>query len=76
MKIAEQMRERRKEIRMTQEELAARIGASRSYICDIECGRYDPSIKTLRKIAKVLDRQFFLNESDGNTIQNKQGETE
>lgn len=74
MKIAEQVRERRKEIGMTQEELAASIGSSRTYICDIECGRYEPSIKTLRKIAKALNSQFFLNDIDGNTIQNSRGE--
>lgn len=46
-------REREKK-KMTQEGLAERSGLSRTYVCDIENGRYFPGIKTLLKISKGL----------------------
>ncbi len=44
----------RKDLRMTQEEVAERIGISSTYMGFIEQGRYAPSIQILEKIAKVL----------------------
>lgn len=40
--------------RLTQEELAEKIGVTTTYIGFIEQGRYAPSLKVLEKIAKVL----------------------
>lgn len=60
MGVAAQIRERRKEKGMTQGELAERVSSSRSYICDIECGRYEPSLKMLKRIAAAMDASFFL----------------
>lgn len=40
---------------LTQEGLAAKTGLSRSYICDVENGRYASSLETLFKISSALD---------------------
>lgn len=50
------IRKRRIELDMSQEELAHRIGyTDRSSIAKIETGKVDISIGTLKKIATVLD---------------------
>lgn len=41
--------------KITQAELGARTELSRSFICDIENGRYMPSTLNLLKICKVLE---------------------
>lgn len=40
---------------INQRQLADRAGISNSYLSDIEVGRTNPSLKTLLKLAKVLD---------------------
>lgn len=44
--------------------LAKTAGISHSYICDIEHGRSEPSLETLRKIANALNvkAEFFLSD--------------
>jgi transcriptional regulator with XRE-family HTH domain len=39
---------------MTQEALAAKAGISRAYLARVEIGRHEPTLTTLRKIAKAL----------------------
>lgn len=52
----------------TQMKLAEMSGVSRSYICDIENGRYAPSLKSLASIARALGLEFsLLTLNDGNT---------
>lgn len=46
---------KRKEKGLTQKELADRTELSRSYICDLEAGRYTPSVKSLVAISSVLE---------------------
>jgi Predicted transcriptional regulator with C-terminal CBS domains len=45
----------RKEKGISQKGLAKLAGISNSYLSDIEVGRTNPSLKTLLKIAKVLE---------------------
>ena len=52
--IANKLKVRRKQMDLTQLELAQKIGVSESYICQIENGKM-VSIKKLEEIAKVLD---------------------
>ena len=40
---------------LTQEQLAELVGLSVSYVCEIENGRKNPSLKTLKKISSVLN---------------------
>jgi len=49
------IRNHRKAVNLTQEELANRCRLSRNYICQIESGRKAPSIDALNAIAKALD---------------------
>lgn len=49
------MKLRRREIQISQEELAARCDLHRTYICDIENGRRNLSLSSMLRIAEALD---------------------
>jgi DNA-binding XRE family transcriptional regulator len=51
----------RKEAKMTQTELARRIGSSKSHISRIETGRTEPKVSTFYRIASALGRFVELN---------------
>ncbi|PHA39313.1 transcriptional regulator [Bacillus wiedmannii] len=61
----------RKEKKMTQRELAEKANISRSYLGDIEGGRYNPSLDTLSTIAKALNVNInlLLTDSETNTLE-------
>lgn len=44
----------RSKAKLTQEELAEKIGLSRDFIALLETGRRRPSVKTIQKLARVL----------------------
>ncbi|CUH95913.1 hypothetical protein P22_1999 [Propionispora sp. 2/2-37] len=68
--IGKAVRDKRQEKGLTQVQLSQQSGVARSYIADIEKGRYAPSVKTLTKLARVLDLDLnFLLINDGNTSQ-------
>ena len=48
------LRKLRKELGLSQEELATKVGIGQSYICKFERGIKDPSLPTLKRIGKVL----------------------
>jgi len=52
--LGRKIQKRRKEIGLTQEELADKVGISRAYMGYIEQGRNAPSLGVLEKITKVL----------------------
>lgn len=52
--IGEIISSKRINLKLTQQELAEKTKLSRSYIADIEAGRYIPSVKSLIAIASVL----------------------
>ncbi len=54
-----QIRERRLMCNFSQEELADRIGANRSYISDIERGLSSPTIIFLAKVASALGTKLW-----------------
>ncbi|MGB9860591.1 MAG: helix-turn-helix transcriptional regulator, partial [Moorellaceae bacterium] len=43
---------------MTQAELAKRVGTRQSAIARLESGRYNPSLRFLKKVAKALDAKL------------------
>ena len=55
VKLGSKIAEYRKAKNFSQEELGFLIKSARNYIGCIERGEKSPSIKTLQKIAKVLD---------------------
>ena len=50
----------RKEARMTQAELAAKIGTNKSYISRVETGRTEPKVSTFFRMASALGRSVEL----------------
>jgi len=66
--IGKMVRLKREEKGFTQLETAQNTELSRSYISDIENGRYMPSVDTLTRIATFLRIDLnFLVQNDGNT---------
>ncbi|AFK87733.1 transcriptional regulator, XRE family [Thermoanaerobacterium phage THSA-485A] len=55
MSIGENIKKIRLAKFISQKDLSDKICISRSYLADIENNRYNPSIKTLNKIAKALN---------------------
>jgi transcriptional regulator with XRE-family HTH domain len=53
--LGARLREFRRARALTQEELAEKAGVSPSTIVDIERGKHEPQIRTLRKLARALD---------------------
>ncbi|SDF77525.1 helix-turn-helix domain-containing protein [Sporomusa acidovorans] len=72
--LGQHIRELRKSMKLTQDELALKANISRSYLADVERNRYNPSINTLESIAKalgitsaeILARESKLNKWDDN----------
>lgn len=50
------VRERRKQLRVTQAELAEQVGVSRQTIISVERGDYAPSVYLAIRVARALDR--------------------
>ena len=53
-KIGSKIKERRQSLRITQEFVANQLDVNPSHISNIECGRANPSLTALIKIANVL----------------------
>ncbi|MEM2913639.1 MAG: helix-turn-helix transcriptional regulator [Candidatus Bathyarchaeia archaeon] len=63
------LRELRAKYRMTQEDLARKVGVTRQTIIAIENGKYLPSLKLAYKIANIFGMKIedvFIFEEDGN----------
>ncbi len=58
--IAAHLRERRFELGLTQQEVAAAAGTSHTAISRLESGTHTPSLATLQKIAAVLDEELLV----------------
>lgn len=49
----------RLDLKMTQLDLAQKIGSSYSYICRLEAGKVDPRWSTIEKIFRVYNAALF-----------------
>lgn len=58
--VAELFKEKRKEKKMTQKELAKRIGKKREYIARLEKGETDMQLSTFLSISDALGMEFEL----------------
>ncbi|MFC0297795.1 helix-turn-helix domain-containing protein [Geobacillus jurassicus] len=63
--IAAQIKERRKQLNMSQQELADRIGVPKSTIGRIEAGLASPRVETLFKISQALNIPFIIDGTNG-----------
>ncbi len=54
------LKEKRKELHLTQEELAGKVGLKRSYIAKIEKGETDMQISSFVRIAEALGLKLSL----------------
>lgn len=67
--LSNRLRETRAGLRITQEQLAARVGVSRQTIIAIEGGEYNPSVTLALKIGGFfklnVDEIFYLTEEAG-----------
>lgn len=60
--FSETLRERRKSIGMTQEELADKVGCKRTYINRIEMGKTDLQLSSFLRISEALGLVLYLDE--------------
>lgn len=54
------LRDRRKELKITQQQLADQVGTARSYIAKVERGETDIQLSSFFRIANALRIQFSL----------------
>ncbi len=66
-RIGLEIKKARRYKNITQEELAKNVNLSRTYLSDIENGRYMPSVKTLTALAVSLEMDLNFLAKDGNT---------
>lgn len=60
VEVAEQVRARRTALGLTQEQLAERMGTTQSVIARLEAGGSPPSLRTLERLAEVLDADLTV----------------
>ena len=53
-RVAMRVKRLREQRQMTQEQLAAKGGISRTYLARLETARHDPTLSMLEKLAKAL----------------------
>ena len=58
--VISQIIDARKELNITQEELALRVGTQKSNISRLESGNYNPSLDFLAKVAKGLEKDITI----------------
>jgi HTH-type transcriptional regulator / antitoxin HipB len=58
--VAAHLRERRFELGLTQEEVAKAAGSSHSAVSRLEKGTHIPQLRTLQRIAAVLDEDLLV----------------
>ena len=66
IQVGERIRELRHRTKLSQEKFARKADIDRTYLCDVENGRCNVTIRTLAKIAKGLDVElavFFSTEA-------------
>ncbi|MGE7614753.1 helix-turn-helix domain-containing protein [Paenibacillus sp. NPDC101420] len=68
MLVGEKIKAVRKQRKLTQNDLAIKANISRSYLADVEGGRYNPSLDTLKSIATALNTELSTLLENGSTV--------
>ncbi|MDM0611600.1 helix-turn-helix transcriptional regulator [Clostridium perfringens] len=71
MEIGESIKNIRKNKKINQKTLAERAEISCSYLCDIEKGRKNPSVKTMLRLFKELGVEIEIDEIVNKKISSK-----
>lgn len=58
MELKTRIAEERKEMKMSQQDLADKVGVRRETISNLENGKYNPSLKLAMDIAKVFNKSI------------------
>ena len=58
--VGKRIRQRRKALNWTQEQLAAKARINKQYLSRIERGKQQPSLNTLEKIAKAFESELQI----------------
>lgn len=58
--VADQVVNARTELKLTQKELAERMGDKQSNISRLESGTYNPSLEYLNKVAEALGKKLHI----------------
>lgn len=58
--LIEQILQKRIEKRITQKQLAKRLGTNQSAVSRLESGTYNPSLKFMKKLAKALNSKLEI----------------
>lgn len=58
--VADQVVKARAELKLTQKELAERMGDKQSNISRLESGTYNPSLEYLNKVAEALGKKLHI----------------
>lgn len=60
LKAAMELRKLRKQLHLSQEQLAKKISVKREFISRVESGRHNVTLETLYRIAQATGREFTL----------------
>lgn len=75
--FANNLKNRRKQLKLTQADLANKVNVSTSFITEIENARKSPSFTTIEKLASVLEAppwSFFCERGDSVSIKHSEKE--
>ncbi|MGK5093748.1 helix-turn-helix transcriptional regulator [Deltaproteobacteria bacterium TL4] len=66
MQLAVKIKEIRKQKKMSQEELAEKVGINQNHLSRLETGKYKPSIDALKRLADALEvsADYLLSDTD------------
>ena len=67
MDLAQKIKKIRKERKVSQHDLAEKVGINPNHLSRLETGKYNPSVSVLKKIAESLEVpvEYLMNDEDG-----------
>lgn len=72
--VGPKLKQRRNELNLSLRALAAETGLSAAFLSQIECGKSNPSLNSLQRIAKSLNVSFYYFLSTNRNAKKRQSE--